>query len=525
MKKIVFVLEENTLFVSPTLDESTIAENRFFDLITYRLIPFLKMCDSLIKDAVPFKLALSISPIYCQMLKNKTLTSRYKTFLEKKIEFAKKEEARLENSEELLLVLKENIKLIKQTLKYFSSIKEDIVSRLAYLQKENYVEILATVASSAFLPVYKRVPEVVHAQLQMGRLLYADYFDVNKLKGFFPQFLGFFKGLDKILKNYGYEYSLVSGSAFLLSKKIPKTGVFAPAITMEGGLKLLSTDINTYTDLNFSLDSYEKKEVYLANSSDIGFSLQDREYLLPLFDIDEGRRITGFRYYNYGKEVYDYKKARMQAKKDAKSFVNAKRELLGSVEEKGQLKNPFSLTVFTSNFLGFRWYEGFIWLEEVIREINRIEDMEMSSPHEVCSSFREMDTVELFYSSLLDSRYAEELFTEENDWMYRYVMKCTERLKTLINNFEDMSPLNIRTLNLATREVTMMQSSLMTYFANNRCYKNFVIKHFKEMVKSFTYIYETLGASKEETRHLTTREQDLGVLGSIDYSFYKKKRL
>ena len=69
MKKIVFVLEENTLFVSPTLDESTIAENRFFDLITYRLIPFLKMCDSLIKDSVSFKLALSIAPVYCQMLK------------------------------------------------------------------------------------------------------------------------------------------------------------------------------------------------------------------------------------------------------------------------------------------------------------------------------------------------------------------------------------------------------------------------------------------------------------------------
>ena len=43
------------------------------------------------------------------------------------------------------------------------------------------------------------------------------------------------------------------------------------------------------------------------------------------------------------------------------------------------------------------------------------------------------------------------------------------------------------------------------------------------MVKSFTYIYETLGASKEETRHLTARESDLGVLESIDYSFYKKK--
>ena len=95
MKKIVFVLEENTLFVSPTLDENTIAESRFFEMITYRLIPFLKMCDNLIKDSISFKLAMSISPIYCQMLKNKTFTSRYKAFLENKIEFAKKEEVRL----------------------------------------------------------------------------------------------------------------------------------------------------------------------------------------------------------------------------------------------------------------------------------------------------------------------------------------------------------------------------------------------------------------------------------------------
>lgn len=268
MKKIVFVLEENTLFVSQTLGKGTIAENRFFDMITYRLIPFLKMCDNLIKDSVSFKLAMSISPIYCQMLKNKTLIARYKTFLEKKIHFAQKEEIRLEKDEKLDAVLKQNVKFIKQTLKYFASINEDIIARLAHLQKENYLEILATAVSSAFLPVYKRVPEVVHAQLQMGRLLYSDYFDTEKLKGFYPQFLGFFKGLDNILKNYGYEYSLVSGTSFLLSKKIPKTGIFAPAIT-EGNLRLLSTDINTYNDLIYSLNSYTKREVYLSNSSDI----------------------------------------------------------------------------------------------------------------------------------------------------------------------------------------------------------------------------------------------------------------
>ncbi|MGP1438139.1 MAG: 1,4-alpha-glucan branching protein domain-containing protein [Treponema sp.] len=521
MKKIVFILEENTLFVSPTSDEKSVAENRFFDMITYRLIPFLKMCDNLIKDGIPFKLGLSISPIYCQMLKNKILTSRYKTFLENKIAFEKQEEKRLENNETLISILHQNIELIKQTLQYFLSIKEDIVSRLSYLQKKDYIEVLAAAVSSAFLPVYKRVPEVVHAQLQMGRLLYADYFDAKKLKGFFPQFLGFFKGLDKILKSYGYEYSLVSSGAFLLSKKIPKTGVFAPAVT-EGGLKLLSTDISTYNDLIFALNSYEKNEAYLTNYSDIGFSLQDREYLLPLFDLNEGRRITGFRYFTHGKEPYNYQKAMEQAKKDAISFVSAKRELLGKVETRTQVKDPLSLTVFTSNFLGFRWYEGFIWLEEVFRAIHEIDDMEMSFPYEVATSFENPDKVELFYSSLLDSSYAEELFTEENDWMYRYIMKCTERLKNLINMFGNMTPLNIRTLNLATREVTMMQNSYWAFFANNKCYRDHSIKHFKEMVKSFTYIYEMLGSTKDEIKYLTTREQELNILESIDYRFYKK---
>ena len=147
----------------------------------------------------------------------------------------------------------------------------------------------------------------------------------------------------------------------------------------------------------------------------------------------------------------------------------------------------------------------------------------MSFPCDALSSFNEIDKVELFYSSLLDSSYAEELFTEENDWMYRYIMKCTERLKTLINMFGDMSPLNIRTLNLATREVTLMQSALWPFFANNKCYKDYVVKHFKEILKSFTYIYETLGASKEETKHLTTREEELSILKTIDYTFYKKR--
>lgn len=523
MKKIVFVFEENSLFVSSHMDKDTPAETRFFDSISYVMLPLIRMCENLIKDGIKFQFAISFSPIYCDMLTDKVFINRYRESLEKKLIFSENEKKRIGNDKKMLDALEDSIQFIKNNLSLFEKISCDIISKINSIARSGFIEIIPTTASSIFLPLYKRFPDAIHAQIQLGKLSYSNYFHANKIQGFYSPFLGFFRGMGKILKLYGYEYSILSGSAFLLSKKAPKSGVFAPAIT-DNGFKLLSTDTNTYYDLVFSPQAYQKNEIYLNNRSDIGFALHDRDYLLPLFDLEKGWQFVGFRYYSKKDgEVYDKNKAILQAKKDAYSFVNARYQILKEVEKSSSLKNPVSLMLMPSNLLGFKWTEGFIWLEEVFRCIDKIEDIETIFPRDAIALIEKPNKVEPFYSSLLDSNYSEELFTEDNDWIYRYVIKATERLKSIVNMFDSPTSLNIRTLNQATREVTLMQSAYWSILLNNKCYKNYATKKFKNLVKSFTYIYETLGAGMEETKCLTKREQEIPILKDIDYTCYKKR--
>ena len=526
MKKIVFILEGTSLFVSSLLDKDSVAEMRFFDSISYHLLPFIKMAHSLITDGIKFRIGLHLSPIYCDMLEDEVLMARYKESLEKRLEFAKSEKIRLKADKMQLETLKSINGFLEENLKFFDEIKGNFIKTIAELEKDGYVELLGSVASSAFLPIYKNIPPALHAQIQMGRLSYSSHFPQAKLQGFCPPFLGFFKGVDNLLKIYGYDYSIVAGSSFLLSKKVPKTGVFSSATT-DAPLKLLATDTNTYYDLVFADEAYQKNGVYLDNKSDIGLTLQDRKYLLPLFDIDEGKCPLGFRYANKDKAIYSFSQAKMQAKKDAHLFAKTRCDILQAVQEKTNLDSPFSLMLLPSSFLGIKWQEGFIWLEEVFRKIDKMKGAEVALPKDVMMDASGdnlgENIVEPFYSSLLDSNYAEELFRQENNWIYRYIFKATERFISMANMFSSPTSLNIRTLNQAMRELTLMQSSYWALLLNGKLYAEHAKKHFTGCVNNFTYIYETLGAGMEETKQLLKREKEINILHNLDYRFYKTK--
>ena len=91
----------------------------------------------------------------------------------------------------------------------------------------------------------------------------------------------------------------------------------------------------------------------------------------------------------------------------------------------------------------------------------------------------------------------------------------------MVKAFDRPTSLNIRTLKHVAREVTLMQSAYWALLLDNKCYKEHAKKHFMQAVKSFTHIYETLGAGMEETKLLTRREAELAILKEIDYNSYR----
>ncbi|MCK4516182.1 MAG: DUF1957 domain-containing protein, partial [Spirochaetaceae bacterium] len=88
---LVLLLHAHLPYVRHPEHESFVEENWLFEGISETYLPILRMFDSLERDNVEFKLALSISPTLMTMLQDELLQNRYVTHLHAQLELAEKE--------------------------------------------------------------------------------------------------------------------------------------------------------------------------------------------------------------------------------------------------------------------------------------------------------------------------------------------------------------------------------------------------------------------------------------------------
>lgn len=521
-QKFVFILDAHTPYIGKGF-EDTIQEHSFFDTISYTFLPLIKMCETLKEENVPFKFAVVFEASLCEMLSNKSFRKRYVDHLEKKIAFAKNELKRYSESELTQKLLKFSLELLSSDKQLFEKLEGNILQKFDSFAKDGIIEILGTTATACFLPFFKDMPEAISAQIEMGQIIFRKYFSTVP-SGFFLPALAYDSGLDKIIHQYGYDYTLVESRAFLLSDKVPTSGVFLPALS-EDGLIFLATDMCACRSVYDEKNSLSANPVYLDASNDVGFKLS-KEELASIFDTKDGRREIGFRYWakGDGEPLYDIEKAFVQIEKDAQTFVRSREEALNSVEETTNVNSPVSIFLCSSDFLGRNWCEGIEWLERVFRRISKSSTLEAVLPVEATTVSQQLYTVNPFFSSLFDSGYASELLTHENDWMYPHLLKATERMIHLAEVFANAPSAQERILNIAAREVFLAQSFYWQYYSLKRYLKDFAEKCFVDHIRAFNFAYEFLGADTINTKWISEREQKCNIFKDINYHFFAKKR-
>ena len=95
------VLNAHTPFVGQAKQSGSYHEHCFFDVLSETYIPLLEVFDRLDRDRVPFKMAISLSPVLCHMLNDKALMTRYLEYTDKQIEFGRREMETLPETEKI----------------------------------------------------------------------------------------------------------------------------------------------------------------------------------------------------------------------------------------------------------------------------------------------------------------------------------------------------------------------------------------------------------------------------------------
>lgn len=500
-----------------------------FEKISTIFIPLLNMFANLEKENISFKIAMSFSSPLCTLLCDDEVCEQYVSWLDSLIEFGKKEIARHSDNPELLRNAKESLDAAEQNRHYFVDVYEqNLLKYFSLFAKKGYIEILATAGTYMFMPYFADESEILNAQVEMGLYSTRHFFGVQA-EGFFLPEMGFTPGLENVLKMYGVSYTILPAMSFLFSPTIVKNGIYGPA-RCQNYLSIFPSDYESI--------SYSNNSSYKNHHMDIAFELEANK-LEPFIKKGEPRRPSGFCYWNnkiseenaetdeeskkLKQYFYDSKVADLQIDSDAENFILKAKQKFEKASE--TIENPtLSLTeVLDTDSLGKKWYEGIKWLEKVIKK-GSAEGFTFTSFSDLLIDKFDLQKIETYPGAKENSAYGEELLSNKNGWMMRYLRKSGERIVDLTERFPNDTGLKARLLNLGSRELMIAQSSEWARMIEEDNFAEYAEKRFQESILSFTAVFDALGSNTVSTEWLCNLERNHPIFPWMNYRIFSRKK-
>ncbi len=519
-----FVLHAHLPYVRHPEYDAFLEERWLFEAITETYIPLIKIFDRLVKEQVPGKLTLSISPSLLAMLEDELLMERYATHLGKLIELSEKELVRTQNEPHFHYLAGVYRGLFQETQAIFERCGGKLASVFKSLHQQGAVELITTCATHGLLPLLAAQPKAVVAQIKTG----LDYFE--SVFGFRPRGMwlpecGYYPGLDELLSHEGVRFFVLESHGLEHASTTPFYGVYAPLYT-PSGVAAFGRDQGSAKQVWSAREGFPGHPDYREFYRDIGHDL-DFDYIHPY--IADGVRVdTGIKYYRITgptawKEPYHPEVAKERAAQHAGEFLHQRishLEYLASTMEVA----PIVVAPFDAELFGHWWFEGPKWLDFVIRK----------------AAF-DQDTLELIaLSDYLDRHpvhqvgipatstwghkgYLEGWLNGKTDWIYPQLYECAARMEKLAQRHsrEPVAPLTRRALNQALRELLLAQSSDWPFIINNETSTQYATRRVKDHVARFCYLAEAIERGKIDAEKLAALEAMDSLFPQADYRVFQ----
>ncbi len=494
--------------------EKYTAENElFFNAISRTYLPLVNMFNRLEKDNVDFKIAFVLSPVLCSMLSDEFLQEQYLLWVDKRIALGEKELVRCKNDEKLLANAKRCYEQAKQEKTDFEEkYNRNLLKEFKKFAQKGNLELLATTGTALYIPHYCDMKEILNGQIETGIYSHKYYFG-DAPQGFYVPQLAYAKGLDRILRSYGINYTITDPAAILFADNANEDGVFSPVRTH-------------YSLVLFGKDRFcEKKKCFADHlayknvEKDIGFELSSED--LQDFLGEDGTRIsTGYRYWaNDGQLIYDESYAMTQTMVDAEYFIKNSGEKLEKAAA-ALKKDVCSIWEIDAEDLGQNWEEGIAWLENVIR---LPKNFELGTCNSMLDKQFSLPRINPYPCSQNGSGYGEDLLDNSNSYMIRYLRKMCERIVDLAGRFTDETGLKVRLLNLGSRELMIAQDCCWAQMLHDGINSEYVQNVFKNCVLNFTAVFDSLGTNTVSTEWLTNLEKEHNLFPWMNYRIFSPK--
>ncbi|TFH05326.1 MAG: DUF1957 domain-containing protein [Spirochaetales bacterium] len=519
---LILLLHAHLPYVRHPEHEEFLEETWLFEAISETYLPLLRVLDSLDADGVPFRLSLSISPTLATMLQDKLLQDRYIRYTNKMLELAEKEVGRTRNDPKINRLARMYQDLHTANLHDFvEKYERDLIRGFDYHYKRGKVEILATAATHAYLPLYAQHPPAIRAQVQTGVESHRRFFG-KSARGFWLPELGYVPGIEENLAEQGIGHFFASTHGLLFAREKPAAGVYEPMICANG-VAAFGRDHGASNAVWSADEGYPSDISYRDFYRDIGHDMP-LDYIGPFLPDGRIRMNTGFKYHAITgktdqKNAYDPDVAARKVREHAENFIY---NLLKRTERIGTLMQdpPVISCPFDAELFGHWWFEGLQWLEAVIRAAADSDELQLTTPTEYLKEFPDHQVGQPSFSSWGTKGYSEVWLDGSNDWVYRHTHKAIERMSELIERFPSETGLRRRALNQAAREVLLSQASDWPFIMRAGTAVPYAVSRVKDHVANLAHVYEALRKGAIGTEWLTRVEKQHDIFPDLDYRIF-----
>ncbi len=515
------ILHAHLPFVRHPEHEHFLEEDWLFEAITETYIPLLRMMQRLVNDGVPFKFTMSITPTLCAMLQDGLLRERYVRHLDLLIDLAAREQKRNRRHPKLRELAEFYFDMFLGSRCFFAEQwKCDLLAAFRELQETGTLEIIGCAATHGLLSlIHRQSREAARAQILIGRDMYVDLFG-SDLAGFWLPECAYAPGLESLLQEANIRWVVLDAHGMMFGRPPPRRSIYAPCYT-PAGPAVFARDRDSGRQVWSAHEGYPGDPAYREFYRDVGFDLP-MEHLGPI--ARGSRRFAGVKYYRITghseeKELYDREAAEKAVEMHAAHFVKQRRRQLRELSSLGF--DPIVVVPFDAELFGHWWFEGPRFLDLVIREAVKNEDLCWATPSEYLATHPTQQAIQPAASTWGENGYLAVWLDQSNAWIYPHLHIAIQRMSEAARRHaEDSSPLADRVLKQLARELLLAQSSDWAFLMKTGTAKEYATKRTLDHLSRFNRLHDQFTANHVDEKFLRDCEWRDNLFPNLNWRYY-----
>jgi 1,4-alpha-glucan branching enzyme len=527
--KVCLVLHGHLPYVHHPSYDDFLEEDWLFEAAVNCYLPLLFILDDLAKDGVPCRLAINLSPPLLEMFRAPALRAKTSRYLERRGDLAKAEIRRLRNDPGALAVARHYAARFRQMAEFHESHGGDLVQAFRAHQDQGRLEILASAATHAVLPLVA-TPEARRLQVELGIDLYREVFG-RPPAGFWLPECAYAPGIDHVLHDAGIAWVILESHGVLASSPRPWSGLHRP-VRLPGGVAAFGRDRESGRQVWSSTSGYPGDPAYRELYRDLGFDAP-YEHIHPFLHEDGIRRNVGIKYHRvtgkvelHEKDLYDVPAAKARAAEHARHFVDSRKsqidELLGS-----GIVAPVVVAPYDCELFGHWWYEGPWFLEGVFRAAHGREmPFRFATPSEALDDGGAVPGAYASLSTWGRNGFLDMWLNEDTAWILRHQHEVERRM---VEHARKPVPRNARAgriLDQMARELLLAQSSDWAFIISNKTAAHYAEMRFRSHVDRFLRLEAILeGAAPDDPELRELVETEDAIFPGLDHRALSGGRL